>query len=104
MAPSARPNSTGLDEDESYYGIQKTDRKVSATGLMMALSGQNDALDTPLVRCVCGVLSLLLLHMNTNDVFAQLQLVFATLICQRKGRNGRDVDRRPFLSLTFSVT
>ncbi|XP_028275799.1 hairy-related 13 [Parambassis ranga] len=27
MAPSARPNSTGLDEDESYYGIQKADRK-----------------------------------------------------------------------------
>ncbi|XP_053728420.1 hairy-related 13 [Synchiropus splendidus] len=28
MAPAARPSSTGPEEDEGYYGVQKSDRKI----------------------------------------------------------------------------
>lgn len=51
MAPSARPSNNGLDmeEDESDYGIQKTDRKVRGLSGLDALG--SDALVAPVSVC-----------------------------------------------------
>lgn len=51
MAPSARPNGLGLDvkdEDESYCGKQKADRKVGDRSRHCPETLGSDALVTPL--------------------------------------------------------
>ncbi|KAG7237165.1 hypothetical protein INR49_032661 [Caranx melampygus] len=47
MAPSARPSSTGpgLEDDESYYGIQKADRKMTVKKVEDILKNRSQETD-----------------------------------------------------------